>query len=234
MLQNEVQAVQRQRKTLADDVQTETNRLILLRRNELAEVEALSAKRLQEIQHQIKTEQTTLIHVSRQKLEIQAQLAALEASVAPLEDRQRSLEQAARIAANELEVSERRKVAAEARLTFIEAGIPPLVDQQVQLEAEIAECEQVKEQLILRNVQLENGYTNRMAEIELEISNLLGKQQELEVAQAGMYQQYQQMSEAIAAREKASDEREMILKRREAKVAQDERTVARNASLLTL
>ncbi len=49
-----------------------------------------------------------------------------------------------------------------------------------------------------------------------------------------MYRQHQQMSEAIAVREKASDERETILKRREAKVAQDERVISRNAGLLHL
>ncbi len=234
MLQNEVLAVQKRHKALTTEIQQETKVLLDNRRGELAQVEELAGRRLQEIREQTKAAQTELIAVSRRKVDLEGVLTGIEVSLAALEDRQHSLERLRNEAITALEGTTRRTLAAEARFDFVQAGISPLQEEQEKLAFSLAELKQQGEQLELKNVQLANEFTNRKAQIELEIADLLEKQQQLEVAQAGMYRQHQQMSEAIAVREKASDERETILKRREAKVAQDERVISRNAGLLHL
>lgn len=171
---------------------------------------------------------------SRRKLELESLIKSLELDRDNLSTGLGASQQQVREATKELEAKERRSAQVDARIQFLEGGITPLLQRQGELQGDIRELEHQRETAEAKIAALDSDYLSKKDKIEAEIGNLLAKQQELEVAQAGMLRQYNQMSEDIATRTKVADEREDILKRREFKVAQDEKMVARNAGLINL
>lgn len=233
-LENEIQAVQKRRATLSDEITAETAALVAQREQELSRMEQAARKHAQELERTISTTREQIVIAERQKATLQSDIAALEADVALLAQSRDATNQQLRELNTTLAAKERRATQVDARIQFLEGGIQPLLERQSTLNEQIRTLENTRADLEGKIATLDSRYITRKNQIEAEITNLLEKQQELEVAQAGMLRQYNQMSEDIATRIKIADEREEILKRREFKVAQDEKMVARNAGLINL
>lgn len=233
-LENEVQVVQQRRQALSDEIQAETARLVQERKAHLAELEDASASRGRELDKRRETALSEVVAAERKLLDVQGQVVSADTELKALGDRAEAVRVMTRQAQTELETAQRKLEQVDARIQFLESGVVPLQEQQSQLKTEIAELEHTRDDLVAANSTQNNQYMAEKNRIEAELSDLLQKQQQLEIAQARMFQQHKQMSESIAMREKASDEREEVLKRREFKVAQDEKMVARNANLLNL
>jgi chromosome segregation ATPase len=233
-LENEVRAVQKHRQSLNDDIKRETDRLLEARREILAAEGQRAKQRSDAVQYELQALDAELTELRRSKLQLEGEIAGLVATQEAQTGRITALQQQEREITASLEAKERKQQEFEVRTEFLRNGISPLEATQTQLRDSITALERTRDELIAREATLESRYVSRKEQVEQDISNLLIKQQELEVAQANMHRQHAQLSESIAARTSALDEREQVLIRREAKVAQDSRIVARNAGLLKL
>lgn len=177
---------------------------------------------------------SSLLSLKRQNLQLEGDIVARNQELQQLSDRYSDIQRKLNESQLALEAKQRRSEQVDARIQFLEGGVTPLETRQAELGQAISDLERTRDELESNNATLDSRYLSRKDQVELEIKGLLDKQRELEVAQANMHRQYDQMSEDIAVRAKVLDERESILKRREYKVAQDERMVARNAGLLQL
>lgn len=175
-----------------------------------------------------------MIPLQRQKLRLEGEITALEADTGGLTTRRITLEGQLREIEASVEAKERDALGLDSRVQFLQEQISPLEADIVERTNQLGDLKRREAEYEGKIATVASEHAQAITEAELEIGSLLEKQRELEVAQANMLRQYDQMSEDIATRTKVADEREVVLKRREMKVAQDERMVARNAGLINL
>lgn len=233
-LENEVRAVQKRRQTLKDEVDLETNRLVAERKLQLAATDDAHNERIRELGKTISELTNEVIAIKRRKLELESENEALQTDNALLGDRRANLLKQLTEETADLETAQRKYAQIQAQIQHLQGTIAPLQDKQLQLEGVIASLEANRDELEAKTATLDNAYNSKIAKIDNEIASVLEKKQQLELVYAETVRQHEMMSEEIASRVKAADEREANLKRREMKVAQDERMVARNAGLLKL
>lgn len=233
-LQNEVQAVQKRRQAFSDEIKAETARLLVEREQQLASTEITAKKRLKELGTELAVARDELVTLAKRKPQYEEEILVLQRSVDTLQGDEQSLNARIDALTRSLTGKEQHQASVESRIQALEGEIAPLKMLKSELETATGSLGLVKASLEEQIVETEAEYAKKKATVEADISDLLSKQQSLEVAQANMLTQYNQMSEDIAARTKALDDREGILKRREYKVNIDERRVASNAELLQL
>lgn len=233
-LQNEVQAVQKRRQAFSDEIKAETARLLVEREQQLISTEITAKKRLKELGTELATARDELVTLAKRKPQYEEEILVLQRSADALQGDEQSLSARIDALTRSLTAKEQHQVSVESRIQALEGDIDPLKTLKSELETATGSLGLVKASLEEQIVETEAEYAKKKATVEADISDLLSKQQSLEVAQANMLTQYNQMSEDIAARTKALDDREGILKRREYKVNIDERRVASNAELLQL
>lgn len=233
-LENEVRVVQERRSKLSDEIKAETASLVGDRRKQLVAEDDAANQRLQARQKELDLIQDELIARRREKNQLEGDVAgltsqrdSLRASVDELTRLQQRVKQV-------LDDLGSRQLQAESRIQYLQNETRPLSEKIPILQAELDELEQQKLMLQQNNATLSSQYETRKAKIEHDLNDLLVKQQQLELNQAGMLQQFDQVAADLAVRTKALDEREEILKRREVKATQSERMISRNAGLLKL
>lgn len=204
------------------------------RRKELAELESSHSRRISDVKKSIELVRNDNIALQRQKLALEGDIASLQHDHELLNERKVSINQHLKEADTSLAEKTRLSERIEARVQFLEGGIAPLMEEQESLKKSIATLEDRRDDLEGKISALSSEYESKKEAAEQDIAQLLAKHQQLDLAHAAMLNDYNKMSEDIAVRTKVLDEREVILKRREYKVDQDERRVAKNAGLLQL
>lgn len=233
-LENEVRVVQERRSKLSDEIKAETAQAVGDRRKQLAAEEDAASQRMQARQKELDTLQGELVTCRREKNQLEGDVAGLTSQRDGLRASVDELAHAQQRAKQALDDLESRQLQAGSRVQYLQNEIKPLSEKIPILQVELDGLEQQKLMLQQNNATLSSQYETRKAKIEHDLNDLLVKQQQLELNQAGMLQQFDQVATDLAVRTKALDEREEILKRREVKATQSERMIARNASLLKL
>lgn len=233
-LQNEVGQVERSLKMRREELVAQTQELLAARRSELADEEQQAKTRLEAITSGQVAARNELTGLQRQKTALEADLIELQEDMQTLAGRRDAALQALREAENELETKKAETNQAQARTSFLQGEHGPLEQSLATLRTSIAAQEQVLDELNIKEAQVMGRFETKKRKIELEIGDLLTKQEQLEFEHARLKREFGQMSEELAVRLKNADDRETILKQREAKVRQDEKVIARNAQLLNL
>ncbi len=172
--------------------------------------------------------------LKRRSTQVESENSGLEADNALLVDRGTTLTRQIKEKTAELDTITRKHGQLTAQTGFLQNGIAPLQDKQVALETSITGLEKTRDELEAKISTLDSTYNSRLEAISLDLDDLLTKKRQLDISYAETLRQQEQIGEELAVRAKVADEREEVLKRREFKVVQSERMVARNAGLLNL
>lgn len=233
-LRNEAQAVEKRKQDFASEIEAGTARLLQIRSQELAGIEQISNERLKDLETGAESIRSDLHRLLGERSTVQDTITQLRSESNDLVSRNLALSKQLQDAESSIRVHKINLATLSATHQTLKEDISKLGSQQEEIKAQIQALEVIKQDTDAQIADLEGSYSSKKERIEREITDLLAKQQELEVAQANMLRQYDQMSEDIAIRTKILDERTAILTKRELKINQDERRIARNASLLRL
>lgn len=233
-LENELGALQRQRNKLADEITATTNNLLAQRQQKLTELETQATNRLAATKQDLLQAGEALEHATRDLVEPRAELAGLTSQIELLSRRKTDLKAEIALEVTSLEETRAAKASADGQLQYVEdilaplkAQIPTLTSKKEQIERDIIGLEQ-------RFKALDDEFEAKEQAILQEVRMLLAKKDDLTIWIQDRQKEFDEAGRLIGERQRAQDERDNNLRVREARVAQDARMVARNASLLEL
>lgn len=233
-LNNEVVDAQKRRHNIAEEVKIETEQLLEQRARELTAVEDEAKDQIKNATQQLVPLRGHLAILRQEKVELQADLDSLAAEKSTTLDEVDTYNTKITTLNRSIEAKERQLLSVEDRVSSLEPRIGQLLVQEATLVESIKDLESKKAMLAEESGKFSVEYQERRTRLELEVADMLKKQETLNIAQSNMHKQYEQMSEDIALRTRALDDRDEVLKRREHKVSGDEARVAQNANLLQL